>query len=123
MRPLVFLLFAGLVQADSLQNAPVRVEIFEDLAKGSEFKLADAKPVYTYTEPAFGFVRTPVKYSPEGLPLDRSAPFVLRATYDRVIPAGAYRLRLRARGAAVLLVDGKEVAATKAQKRPPTKAQ
>lgn len=116
MRPLLPFLFALLLRADTLQNAPVRVEIFEDLAKGAELKLADSKPVYSYTESAFGFVRTPVKFSPEGLPLDRSAPFVLRATYDRVIPPGAHRLRLRARGAAVLLVDGKQVAETKAQK-------
>ena len=49
------------------------------------------------------------------LALDRSTPFVLRATYERAFPAGERQFRLRARGAAVLLVDGKVVAKTKPQ--------
>jgi hypothetical protein len=74
------------------------------------------EPVERYTEPGCGFVHTPTKYSANALALDRSSPFVLRATLERSFPAGRYDLRLRARGAARLLVDGKLVAETKPQK-------
>ena len=72
-----------------------------------------------YTEPFMGFVRTPVKYSPSALPLDRANPFELRATCETALPAGEYRFRLRARGEARFEVDGKKLAETKAQ--PPNK--
>lgn len=106
---------AVLCAAGLLENAPVRVEIYENLPAGTELT-PSGDPAYRYTEPAFGFVRLPVKYSGEALALDRSVPFVLRASYDRVIPAVAYRFRLRARGAARLLIDGAEVAKTVKQK-------
>jgi hypothetical protein len=48
--------------------------------------------------------------------LDRSTPYLLRATFTRGFAAGTYQFRLRARGAARLFVDGKMVAGTKAQK-------
>lgn len=72
--------------------------------------------VEAYTEPAFGFVRLPTKYSPEALPLDRASGFELRATLERTLPVGEYRFRLRARGLASLEIDGVKVAATNAQK-------
>ena len=97
---LLCLLFAA-----SLSPAGVRVEILEN-----------GKPVVEYDEPAFGFVRTPTKYSAEALPLDRPSGFLLRATLERTLPVGEYRFRLRARGAAVLEIDGARVAATQPQK-------
>ncbi len=86
----------------------VRVELIED-KKVSE----------RYTEPYMGFVRTPIKYSPAALPLDRKDPFELRAVYEAALPAGEYRFRLRARGAAQLEIDSKPLASTKPQ--PPNK--
>ncbi|MCC2671081.1 MAG: hypothetical protein K0Q72_3552, partial [Armatimonadetes bacterium] len=74
------------------------------------------EPAERYLEPAFGFVHTPTKYSANALALDRTAPFVLRATLERSFPPGVYELRLRARGAARLLLDGKTIAETKPQK-------
>src|SRR5258708_12786210 len=97
-------------------GGPVRVEIFEDLAKGKEFDLAAAPAIDRYTEPAFAFIHTPTKFAPNAIPLDRSSPFLLRASYKRTVQPGPYQLRLRARGAARLYVDGKMVASTKAQK-------
>ena len=95
---------------------PVKVEIFEKLtAKQLLAPPADAAPIETYQEPAFAFVRVPVKFSGNALPMDRSTPFGLRATYERLIPAGEYRFRLRARGAARLEIDGQTVAETKPQ--------
>ena len=107
---------AFLAPAVPLLNAgPVNVELFEKVPAGSEFELANQQPVERYTEEAFGFVRVPTKYSENALALDRSTPFVLRATYERLFPAGERQFRLRARGAAVLLIDGKMVAKTKPQ--------
>jgi hypothetical protein len=99
----------------SVSSIPVGVEIYEGLPAGSELT-PSGEPAYRYTEEAFGFVRLPVKYSPEALPLDRSVPFVLRALYERPIEAGPHRFRLRARGAARFLIDGVEVAKTGKQK-------
>jgi len=60
-----------------------------------------------YTENAFAFVGTPKKYSAKGIVVDRSNPFVLRATSRITLPAGEYRLLLRARGATRVFLDGK----------------
>jgi len=89
-----------------LAPSAVRVEIIENAGQAES----------SYTEPAFAFVRIPTKYSSEALALDRPSPFTLRASYERALPAGEYKFRLRARGAATFAIDGVEVAQTKAQK-------
>src|SRR5262245_5161778 len=96
-------------------GGPVHVEIFENLPAASELAPAGAEPTELYTETAFGFVQIPVKFAANAIPLDRSTPFVLRATYERSLPAGSYRFRLRARGAARFSVDGKSLWETKPQ--------
>src|SRR5579864_1491462 len=98
-----------------LSAGAVNVDLFEKVPAGSEFELSNQKPIEHYTENAFGFTRVPTKYSDNALALDRSTPYVLRATLERAFPAGERQFRLRARGAAVLLVDGKVVAKTKPQ--------
>ncbi|MGH9719138.1 MAG: DUF1553 domain-containing protein [Bryobacteraceae bacterium] len=108
-------LTAGAVLAGIPAGAPVQVEIFEDLPAGSELAPTSAQPAERYTEPAFGFVQIPRKFSMSAAPLDRSTPFVLRATYEQSLPAGTYQFRLRARGAARFSVDGKSLWQTKAQ--------
>src|SRR5262245_1122824 len=117
MRPISARSFValGFAISQSLLAAAVQVELFENVPAGSEFQLTDLQPVERYIEPAFGFVRVPTKYSENALALDRSTPFVLRATFEREFPAGERSFRLRARGAAVLLVDGTVVAQTKPQ--------
>lgn len=96
-------------------TGPVRVEIFENLPAGSELEPGDRRSTDRYTEPAFGFVRVPTRYSANALPLDRSTPFVLRASLERAFPAGEYLFRLRSKGAAWFLVDGKVLLTTKPQ--------
>src|SRR5499433_1990057 len=96
-------------------GAPVQVEIFENLPAASELAPTGAEPTERYTETAFGFVQVPMKFSANAIPLDRSTPFVLRATYERSVPAGTYQFRLRARGAARFSVDGKSLWETKPQ--------
>src|SRR5580700_1578787 len=108
-------LLALAASAPLLSAAPVNVDLFEKVPPGSEFELANQKPVERYIEYAFGFTRVPTKYSDNALALDRSTPYVLRATFERAFPAGERQFRLRARGAAAFLVDGKIVAKTKPQ--------
>ena len=108
-------LAASSLSAGLLDKSPVRVELFENLPPGTELA-PTGTPAYQYTETAFGFARLPYKYSPEALPQDRSVPFSLRASYQRLIPVGPHRFRLRARGSARLLIDGVEVAKTNKQK-------
>src|ERR1044072_3722556 len=99
-------LWAGIAFAQSA----VQVEIFEKFPAGSEFALSAQQPLDRYSEPAFGFVHIPAKFSPNALSLDRSTPFVLRATFARPFPAGSREFQLRARGAAALWGDGRMVA-------------
>ena len=108
-------LLLPLSAAPLLSAGAVNVELFEKVPAGQEFDLTNQKPVERYTENAFGFTRVPAKFSDNALALDRSTPFVLRATFERTFPAGERQFRLRARGAAVLLIDGKLVAKTKPQ--------
>ncbi|MBM3728560.1 MAG: DUF1553 domain-containing protein [Acidobacteria bacterium] len=111
----VCLFAAATAQANPALTGPVRVEILENVPAKDPLDLSAASVTEIYQEPAFAFVRTPVKFSPNAFALDRSSPFVLRATYERSLPGGAYRFRMRARGLAVLSIDGKEVARSKAQ--------
>ena len=118
----IFLLLIALIGLIAAPAPPlpaggaVRVEIFEDIAAGKEFDLTGLTAVDRYTEPAFAFVHTPAKFAANAIPLDRSTPYYLRASYKRDFAAGTHQFRLRARGAARLFVDGKLVATTKAQK-------
>jgi hypothetical protein len=94
----------------------VQVEILENLPAGKELLAEGGAVTDSYREPAFAFLHTPTRFAANAIPLDRSTPFVLRAQYSRSMAAGEYRFRLRARGAAVLYIDGNEVARTQAQK-------
>ncbi|MDA1274339.1 MAG: DUF1553 domain-containing protein [Verrucomicrobia bacterium] len=101
--------------ADSILTGPVAVEIFENLPSGSEFERGDIQPSERYREQAIGFVRFPAKYSANALPLDRSTPFVIRASFNSSPMGGEYEFRLRARGAARFFVDGSQILATRPQ--------
>ncbi len=96
-------------------NGPVQVRIFEDQAEENWLD-PQGEPTSSYSEQAFGFVRLPARYSSNALPLDRSTPFSLDAATTTVLEAGDYRFRLRSRGLAVFLVDGKPLLRTKAMK-------
>ena len=94
---------------------PVQVEIFENVPAVSQLN-PNGEPTEKYTEPAFAFVHIPTKYSGNALPLDRSTPFILRASLERSFAAGEHQFRLRARGAAWFQIDGKTLLSTKPQK-------
>jgi hypothetical protein len=107
---------ALLLAQDRPAPKPVSVQIYENVPKESLFRPDTLNPTETYSEPVFAFVATPTKFAPNAIPLDRSAPFVLRAQYRRALAAGQYQFRLRARGAAVFQVDGKDLLKTNPQK-------
>ncbi len=98
---------------------PVTVELLEGTFKDKSWDLTEAKVTERYTEPAFGFVAVPGKFSNRGLLLDRSNPYVVRAAQSVSLPAGDYTLLVRARGAARLYVDDKLILETEFLKRSP----
>ena len=138
LAPLVGLTLAMAVWAanPALEGTgPVQVELYENLPEppqlenpgegynkkyaqhtADDIDLSGLKPTIRYTERAFGFPGIPTKFSENGLALDYSEPFVLKATIERSLPAGSYQFRLRSRGASRLEVDGKVIVVTEPQK-------
>jgi hypothetical protein len=91
----------------------VRVELFENIGTTANWNFTVGAPVETYTEPAFGFVGLPQKYTDRGVRADRSNPFLLRASALVKLPAGEHKFLLRSLQGAKLHVDGKLAAQTK----------
>ncbi len=91
----------------------VTVEVVEGLAEKWTWPLAFGKATESYEVPALGLVRLPTKYVGGGVEADRRGPIALHASARLKTITGPYRLMLRARGAARLLVDGKVVAETR----------
>jgi Protein of unknown function (DUF1553)/Protein of unknown function (DUF1549) len=83
----------------------VSVELIEGIPDKRSWDFQPPEPTIRYTEPAFGFVAVPTKYSARGNALDRTNPFLLRARAEITLPVGKYRFLLRSRGAARLFLD------------------
>ncbi len=96
-----------------LPKDAVRVELFENIGTTANWNFTVGAPVETYTEPAFGFVGLPQKYTDRGVRADRSNPFLLRASALVKLPAGEHKFLLRSLQGAKLHVDGKLAAQTK----------
>ena len=101
------------VVAQKLPEGEVLVEILENLGVTGTWNFSAKEPTQSYRVPAFGFAVLPQKYSEKGLRIDRSAPFLVRASARIALPAGENKLRLRALQSARLTVDGKVLATTK----------
>ena len=86
------------------ENQLIQIGLFENLDSAKPFDLSKAHRTLTYTEPAFGFVAIPKKYSRNALPLDRSTPFALNATHKKTLVPGRYQIRLRSKGSAQLTI-------------------
>jgi len=114
MRPFSFTLLTVVVLGSvtlPVRAAGVEIEILEGELAEKSWDLDKLKVTDRYQEDGFGLTVVPAKYSPRGVQLDRSNPLVLRATQKLQLPAGEYRVLLRARGAARVTVDGKAVVA------------
>jgi Protein of unknown function (DUF1553)/Protein of unknown function (DUF1549) len=92
---------------------PIVVEVVEGLDEKWSWPLPSAKPSESFEVPALGLVRLPTKYTPGGVEADRKGPIALHASAVLKTVPGPYRLLLRSRHAAQLLVDGKVVAETR----------
>ncbi|MEQ2010196.1 MAG: DUF1549 domain-containing protein, partial [Limisphaerales bacterium] len=96
-----------------LPKGAVQVELFEGIGTTANWNFTPGTPVETYTEPAFGFVGVPQKYTDRGVRADRSNPFLLRASALMKLPPGEHRVLLRSLQGAKLHVDGRLSAQTK----------
>lgn len=94
----------------------VRIELFEKDIPSEKWPSELPAVSESYDETAFGFTRVPWKYTGTGVRTDRGNPYLLRASADVALPAGTYRVLLRARSAAKLSVDGKLLAELTFQK-------
>src|SRR4051794_10673251 len=103
----VFVSLAGTTGAGN-----VRVTIWEGLPSPWDWNAPSGPPHDRYDTPAMGFSRLPAKVNARGIEIDRSAPFAVHAEANLRVPAGPYRLILRAKGSARVLLDGRLVAET-----------
>src|SRR5262245_7158063 len=87
----------------------VDVEVFETGVPTAGWPKAWPEATERYTEPAFALSHLPWRYTGTGVRAQRPNPLLMRAAVTSTLPAGRYRVLLRARGAARLLLDGKEV--------------
>ena len=89
----------------------VLVEIFENVPDTKSWNFSLSEPTETEAVPVFAFVESPRKYNRNGVQIDRSPHFVIRARSLIQTPQNDYRILLRARNGARLFIDGKEVLA------------
>jgi hypothetical protein len=98
--------------ANRLPANGVLVEIFEGIPDGKSWSLRSARFVEDYVVPSFAFPDVPKKYSPRGVQIDRSDPFLIRATGRIVVPPGKKRILVRCHNASRLSLDGRRIAET-----------
>lgn len=96
----------------------VRVEIVDQGVLPGAWPATASPASEVLTETAFGFYRLPWRYTGTGVRADRPVPFLMRASGTVTLPAGEYRVLLRARGAARLRAGGVMLAELEFPKRP-----
>src|SRR5262249_19842914 len=94
-------------------SEPIRVDVVEGLDEKWSWPLTIGQPTESFEAPAMGLVRLPTKYDRGGVEADRRGPIALHASTVIRPVSGPYRLILRSRHAARLVVDGKVVAETR----------
>jgi hypothetical protein len=105
MLPRLFRVLPWLLTSCVHAGEPVRVEIFEGPIKAKTWDLMQVKETSRCEEPAFALVHLPAKYSPRGIALDRSRPYLVRATQTVTLPPGEYQFLMRSRWATRLSLD------------------
>ena len=90
----------------------IHVTILEGFPESRSWDFARPRVVESYSEPAFGLLHVPVKYTVKGLVADRSDPYMLAARGRLAMAPGTYRFWLRSQGAARLFLDGRSIVET-----------
>jgi Protein of unknown function (DUF1553)/Protein of unknown function (DUF1549) len=106
---------ATTMDVSSLPTEAVRVEIVEGVPDQTSWDFTPPPASESFTEPAFGFVVLPAKYSLKGVRVDRSSPFLFRASGSITLPKGEHRILLRARTGSRLVIDGQVLLMTQFQ--------
>ena len=101
-----------LLPGNASAREAITIEISEGLPEKWAWPLQSVKLPESYDVPALGLLRLPARYGSGGVEVDRRGPIALHASVTFKSPTGPYRLLLRSRHAARLLVDGKVVAET-----------
>ncbi len=94
---------------DNVPQGKVLVDIFENIPDSTSWTRRTANFTDQFTQSSFAFLEIPRKYSNEGLRINRSNPFLLRATGKVILPKGEHRILVRARNGARLMMDGKQI--------------
>jgi Protein of unknown function (DUF1553)/Protein of unknown function (DUF1549)/Planctomycete cytochrome C/Concanavalin A-like lectin/glucanases superfamily len=101
---------APVVDAKTLPKGKVRIDICEEgIPEKNAWPAFPPKASESYEEDVFGIFDVPHKYVDTGVRGDRPNPYLLRAAANVKLPAGKHRLLLRARSAARVYVDGKQI--------------
>ncbi len=93
-----------------LPDQAVLVEVFHDIPDKFDWKFTVPEPFERFEWPLFAMTELPQNYTARGVRGDRSNPLMVRMSGMVTWPAGDIQLRIRTRGAAILKVDGKQVA-------------
>jgi hypothetical protein len=91
---------------------PVAFEIVEGLPDKKSWEFEPTEPTARFNSSALALAGLAKKYNSAGVIDDRKAPFLVRGTTRMQLAEGKYRLLLRARGAARLMLDGKIIVET-----------
>ena len=108
---------APAVEEIALEPVPdeaVLYEIVEGVPDLDGWRIPLEKPSESFTREMFALAELPLRYTDTGVRADRQLPLVLRARGRVLVPAGPQRIRVRTRGEARVLLDGEQVATTKA---------
>jgi len=104
-------ILTGSAAGDS--NPAVRVRIFEGLPAKWDGKATESPEDQAWTSVQLGFVKIPKKYAGRGTVVDRKAPFLQLADFERAYPEGTYRILVRSRARSIFRIDGEIKAETK----------
>jgi hypothetical protein len=95
--------------ADRVPPDAVLIDIYEGIPDKKSWRFVPTAPTDSFTYPALALVEVPNKYSPRGVKVDRSDPFLVRAMTRVLLPAGPHRLLSRCRNAARVYLDGQRI--------------
>ncbi|MFM9195739.1 MAG: DUF1549 domain-containing protein, partial [Planctomycetia bacterium] len=100
------------IALEPVSEGAVLYELIESVPDLAGWRIPLERPSESFTGDTFALVDLPARYTDTGVRADRQLPLVLRARGRVLVPAGPQRIRVRARGEARVLFDGRQVAGT-----------